>query len=161
MQITKKWRKFIMADKNNSGDVNHDPGLTIPPVSIQLEQEKYDSFDLGQASHILHNIPYAKAFILGALIDYAQGKIVSQTFVQHPGVSLTLFAFAAGEGLAPHQASCDALVCAVEGSAEITIDGKPAILAQGECIVMPTGHPHGIKARENFKMFLIQIFPEG
>ena len=151
-----------MADKNIPEEAKLEPGLTVPPASIQLEQEKYANFNVGPMSnHILNNIPYAKAFRMASLIDYAPGKIVSQTFVQHAGVSLTLFAFSAGEGLAPHQASCDALVCAIEGSAEITIDGNVSVISQGESIVMPAGHPHGIKTKENFKMFLIQIFPEG
>jgi quercetin dioxygenase-like cupin family protein len=71
--------------------------------------------------------------------------------------SVTLFAFANGEGLSEHTAAFDALVICVEGEAEIQILGQTYRLQEDETITMPANQPHSIKAASNFKMLLVMI----
>ena len=51
------------------------------------------------------------------------------------------------------------LVIALEGTGEVTIDGRKHSLQAGEAIVMPAKHPHAVFAPEQFKMFLVVVFP--
>jgi quercetin dioxygenase-like cupin family protein len=91
------------------------------------------------------------------LVEYQEGSVVSRTLVQQSAGTVTLFAFAKGQGLSEHSAPFDAMVMVLEGQAEITIDGQPNFIAAGEMIIMPANHPHAVNAVEDFKMLLIMI----
>ncbi|HPJ72240.1 MAG TPA: cupin domain-containing protein, partial [bacterium] len=71
--------------------------------------------------------------------------------------SVTVFAFDRGQGLSEHTSPYNALVCVVDGEAEITIDSVPVTVRSGELIVMPANRPHSLKALNKFKMMLIMI----
>ena len=51
---------------------------------------------------LIKNIPMSEAVSLAGLVEVAPGKIVSRTFVQRPEMTITLFSFAAGEGVSTH-----------------------------------------------------------
>lgn len=103
------------------------------------------------------NIAFSEPLILLDLIDYQQGTVVSRTFAQHSAMSLTLFAFDAGEGLSTHTAAGDAFVQILDGEAQVTIGGKTTIVKAGEVIVMPAGVPHSLHASTRFKMLLVVV----
>lgn len=98
-----------------------------------------------------------KEKILTGLIEYQTGSVVSQAIINQPAGTVTLFAFAQGQGLSEHTAPYDALVYVLEGRAEIKISGQAHKLAAGEMIIMPAGEPHALKAEEKFKMLLVMI----
>jgi quercetin dioxygenase-like cupin family protein len=108
-------------------------------------------------SETVKNIPMSQAVSLAALVDVEPGKVISRTFVQRPDLSVTLFAFAAGEGVSTHSAPGDAMVYILEGEAKITIDGVPITAKSGEIIVMPANIPHAVDAEKNFKMLLTVV----
>jgi len=91
------------------------------------------------------------------LLDYQEGAVVSRTLIEKETGTVTLFAFDRGQGLSEHTAPFDAMVCILDGKAEITISGNPNILEQGDMIIMPANEPHAVKAVEKFKMMLIMI----
>ncbi len=97
------------------------------------------------------------AHSLADLVAYQQGSVVSKTLLEKKTGTVTLFAFAAGQGLSEHTAPFDAMVCVLDGVAEITIDGRPVTVCQGEMVVMPANRPHALKAVERFKMMLTMI----
>lgn len=105
----------------------------------------------------IKNIEFSKALQLADLVDYQDGKIVSLTFVQNEGFSMTLFAFAKGEGVSTHSAPGDAMVYILDGEAAITIGNDALTAKAGEVLVMPANIPHGVDAAENFKMLLIVV----
>lgn len=90
-------------------------------------------------------------------IDYQEGSVVSKTIIDKETGTVTLFAFDQNQCLSEHTAPYDALVFAIEGSVEITIDSKPYILEKGDSIIMPANIPHGLKALGKFKMLLTMI----
>ncbi|MEA4926855.1 MAG: cupin domain-containing protein [Syntrophomonadaceae bacterium] len=90
-------------------------------------------------------------------IDYQEGSVVSKTLVQRPMGTVTLFAFAEGQGLSEHSAPFDAMAVVLDGKTEITIAGTPNLVGAGEFIIMPANEPHAVKALEKFKMLLIMI----
>jgi quercetin dioxygenase-like cupin family protein len=94
---------------------------------------------------------------LVSLTDYQEGSVVSRTLVDKPSGTVTLFAFAAGQGLSEHTAPFDAMVYIADGEAEITISGKPLHLRTGEMTIMPANEPHALKAKTGFKMLLVMI----
>jgi quercetin dioxygenase-like cupin family protein len=91
------------------------------------------------------------------LAPYQQGAVVSRTVIKGPAGTVTLFAFDVGEGLSEHTAPFEALVCVLDGVAEVRIDGAPFRVAAGETITLPAGRPHAVKALERFRMMLVMI----
>jgi len=99
----------------------------------------------------------AKPARLESLVNFQEGTVVSRTIIEKKAGTVTLFAFAQGQGLSEHTAPFDALVYLVDGDAEITISGKPHRLKRGETIIMPANEPHALKAVSDFKMLLVMI----
>ena len=105
----------------------------------------------------IKNIDFSKALDLAGLVDYQPGRVVSLTLVQNDALSMTLFAFAKGEGVSTHSAPGDAMVYIIDGQAEITIGGEKLAAAAGQTVVMPADVPHGLEATDSFKMLLILV----
>ncbi|MGI6093179.1 MAG: cupin domain-containing protein [Negativicutes bacterium] len=105
----------------------------------------------------IKNIEFSKALEMANLVDYQPGKVISLTLVQNERVSITLFAFSQGEGISTHSAPGDALVYIIDGEAEITVGDKMITTAAGQVVVMPANIPHGLEARQNFKMLLVVV----
>ena len=96
---------------------------------------------------------------LADLLDYQEGSVVSRQVVKGEGGNVTLFAFDKGEGLSEHTSPFDALVCVLDGAAEVSISGKPSTLHEGDMILMAANQPHALKAPSRFKMLLVMIKP--
>ena len=108
---------------------------------------------------ILKNIKPAEILEMKALVDYAEGQVVSKTLIQNDGLGITLFAFAEGEGISSHESKGDAIVTILDGKGEISIDEVTYTLQTGETIVMPANQPHAVYGVEKFKMLLVVAFP--
>ena len=108
---------------------------------------------------MIKNLEHAVPLALAEQVQYEEGKVVSLTLAQKPGVGMTLFAFDAGEGISTHAAPGDAMAFILEGQAEITIDGKVNAVSGGGAIVMPKGIPHAVRAVTRFKMLLTVVKP--
>lgn len=108
----------------------------------------------------IKNIDFAAVLPLAEQVVYQKGQIVSKTLAQNKALSLTLFAFDKGEEISTHESGGDAMVIALDGEGQITIDGEKYVLHAGETIVMPSKRPHAVYALEQFKMFLVVVFPQ-
>ena len=106
---------------------------------------------------LIKNIPFSEPNVLVDLVNYEKGRVVSRTFAQNAGLSLTLFAFDKGEGLSTHAASGDAMVQVLHGKVSLTIGGKEVKAKTGEVVVMPADIPHSVNAVEPFKMLLTVV----
>jgi quercetin dioxygenase-like cupin family protein len=91
------------------------------------------------------------------LLQYQDGSVVSRVLLKNKGGTVTLFAFAEGEGLSEHTAPFDALVTVVEGEAEVEVAGESFRVRQGETITLPANRPHAVRAATEFKMLLVMI----
>ena len=109
---------------------------------------------------ILKNIEHSTVLPLPSLVPYQPGQIISRTLVQNKAVSITLFAFEAGEEISTHASGGDALVTALDGAGVITIEEVEYHVRAGESIVMPAGRPHAVRAEERFQMLLTVVFPQ-
>ncbi|TDJ03361.1 MAG: cupin domain-containing protein [Caldithrix sp.] len=94
---------------------------------------------------------------LANLVDYQAESVVSKTIIKKEPGTVTLFAFAEGEGLSEHTSPHEAMVYLLDGEAMITIAGNPFHLRQGEMIILPADKPHALKAMKKFKMLLVMI----
>jgi len=108
----------------------------------------------------IKNLEHGQILSLVGIVDYLPGQIVSKTLAQNRHHSLTLFAFAKGEEISAHESDGDAMVIALDGQGRITIGDTVHYLAAGDTIIMPAKTPHAVYAEEQFKMFLVVIFPE-
>jgi quercetin dioxygenase-like cupin family protein len=99
----------------------------------------------------------ANVFKMVDMIEYQAGSVVSRTLIDKPAGTVTLFAFARGQGLSEHTAPFDALVYLLDGEAQITISSKEHTLTEGEMIIMPANKPHALKATKQFKMMLVMV----
>lgn len=95
--------------------------------------------------------------LITELVTYQDDSIVSKTIVKKKTGNITLFAFDRGQELSEHTAPFDAMVCVVDGTAEVAISGKTFNVSAGEMIIFPANIPHALKASERFKMMLIMI----
>lgn len=98
-----------------------------------------------------------EAVNMSGLIEIQTGGVVSRTIVKQKAGTVTVFAFDAGEGLSEHSTPFEALLIAVDGEAEITINSIAHPLRTGEMIRLPASEPHAVKAVTPFKMLLIMI----
>ena len=90
-------------------------------------------------------------------VEYLVSAILCRTIVTKSAGTVTLFAFDQGQALSEHSTPFDALVFVLDGTAEITISGKPFKVARGQALLMPANAPHAVSAPERFKMMLVMI----
>ncbi len=102
---------------------------------------------------------FEKATVLNfkAMIDYAEGGVVSKQVLKNSAGNITLFSFDKEEGLSEHSTPYDALVEVIEGVVEITIVGEKFMLSEGDSVIMPATVPHSLHGVERFKMLLTMI----
>ncbi len=94
---------------------------------------------------------------LAGLVEYQPGSVVSRTLLNKSTGSVTLFAFDKDQNLSEHTAPFDALVIALDGELEITIDSDRRRLAEGDVLLMPANKPHAVYASSRSKMLLIMV----
>jgi quercetin dioxygenase-like cupin family protein len=98
-----------------------------------------------------------RRFQLKDEVSYQEGAVVSKTLVDKKIGTITLFAFAAEQGLSEHTAPFDAVVQIMDGEAFITVSGTDYTVTEGELFIMPANQPHSLRAVSPFKMMLIMI----
>ena len=106
-------------------------------------------------------MPAGKALGLANLVSYAAESIVSRTLVENRAGTVTVFAFAAGQGLSEHTAPFDALVEVLDGEGRFTVGGRPNRVTAGQALLMPANVPHAVEARRRFKMLLTMLRARG
>lgn len=90
-------------------------------------------------------------------VIYQEGVVVSKELANNKGGTVTLFAFAQGQGLSEHSAPYDAVVMVTDGRAQVFIDKEQYELKAGEMITIPANSPHSLNAKVAFKMILIML----
>lgn len=94
---------------------------------------------------------------VAALVDYAQGAIVSRTLLDNNAGTITLFSFDEGQELSEHTAPFDAFVQVLDGQGEFIVGGEAYSVKTGQVLLMPANVPHAVKATGRFKMLLTML----
>ena len=108
-------------------------------------------------THDSGTAPPATVLSMAELVGYQDGSVVSRTVIDKKTGSVTIFAFAEGQGLSEHTAPFDAMVYVLDGEVEILISGKPFNVSRGDMLIMPANEPHALRAVTPFKMILTMI----
>lgn len=91
------------------------------------------------------------------MIDYQEDAVVSRTLLKTPGGSLTLFAFASGQGLSEHSTPHEAALLVLHGSAHVTVGDTEHTVETGQALALPARIAHALSAEEPFKMLLTML----
>jgi quercetin dioxygenase-like cupin family protein len=94
---------------------------------------------------------------INSMLEYQEGAIVSRILIKEKTGNITIFAFDKGQELSEHTAPFDAVVHVVEGMVEVSIDGNPFKLSDGQMIIMPANIPHALFADDKSKIILSMI----
>lgn len=113
--------------------------------------------DTKQQDSRTFTIASATAVQLAELVDYGEGAVVSRTLTKTAAGTLTVFAFDRGQSLSEHSAPFDAWVQVLDGTALLTVGGKPIPAHAGQLVLMPANVPHAVTADERFKMLLVMF----
>ena len=105
----------------------------------------------------MEETPMAQVMNLAGMVAYQEGSVVSRTLIDKKVGTVTLFAFAVGQGLSEHTAPFDAMVYLLDGEADVSISGKPYHLKNGDMLIMPASKPHALKSTRAFKMLLVMV----
>jgi quercetin dioxygenase-like cupin family protein len=98
-----------------------------------------------------------EALPLTSLVTPTADGIASRVLAKTPGGSLTLFAFAAGQGLSEHTSPFEAFVMVLEGACTLTIGGAPVHATPGTVVRMPSNVPHAVDAVEATRLVLVML----
>jgi quercetin dioxygenase-like cupin family protein len=90
--------------------------------------------------------------IIVEIIDYLPKSIVRKTILKKITGNITATSFDRGEELEEKVYPFDNYIQIIDGTAEVTIDGKIFHLNLGEGIVIPAHTRRSFSARERFKM---------
>lgn len=102
-------------------------------------------------------IPAAEALSLADLITPVEGGIASRILAKTGGGSITLFAFARGEGLSEHTSPFEAFVLVLEGTIAIAIGGQAVSAGAGAIVRLPAAVPHALDAGTAARMLLVML----
>ena len=83
-----------------------------------------------------------KVFEPKALVDYAEGSVVSRELEHNEAGSITVFSFDKGQELSEHQAPFDALIQVIDGEMTFVLEDETLHLQTGEALVIPAGARH-------------------
>ena len=104
-----------------------------------------------------HMIASGEALSLDSLVTPTADGIASRILAKTSGGNLTLFAFAAGQGLTEHTSPFEALVLVLEGACTLTIDGVRGDDTPGTIVRMPADVSHAVDAVEATRFLLVML----
>lgn len=108
-------------------------------------------------AELIKNIEKNQVFRTIDAVSIEPGRVNSLTLSQTSGCKMTLLAIDEGEGMSSHSAPGDAFITVLEGTGEITVEGKPFVLQAGDSLVMPAGAEHAVRGVTAFKMLLVVV----
>lgn len=94
--------------------------------------------------------------LLEPVEDVVHG-VVSRAVLTTSGLRVTLFHFAAGQGLSEHTSKARALIQLLGGTCTFTVGGRSFVLKPGDLLHLPPGEPHAVTGTEAFSMLLTQV----
>ena len=92
---------------------------------------------------------------LAELASIQERSIVSRVLLKASGGSVTVFAFAKGEGLSEHSTPREALLVVTEGEAEVSIANEVQRVRAGESVRLPASVPHAVHAPVDVRVLLV------
>jgi quercetin dioxygenase-like cupin family protein len=95
--------------------------------------------------------------IIVEVVQYHPNSVVSRTILKRLTGNITLSSFDAGEELPEKLSPYDTFIQIIDGSAELTINGKKYTLILGDGMIIPSHALHHFHAHNQFKMIATVI----
>jgi quercetin dioxygenase-like cupin family protein len=96
-------------------------------------------------------------FDLVAMVQVAEGGIVSKTLLENEHRKLVHFSFAPGQELSEHTASVPAVIHVLSGEGSVRLGDEEHRAQPGSLFYMPAGLRHAVHA-EGELVFLLTLF---
>lgn len=95
------------------------------------------------------------------LLNYHDGQIASRSLKKRFGTKLpiTMLALAQGETISAEESPMIKIIQVLEGQLEVANDTDSLILASGDCLPLPPGYRHSLRAITNCKMLQTENEP--
>lgn len=90
-------------------------------------------------------------------VDIQAGAVVSKVVHRDDNLDVTVFGFAAGEGLTEHTATRPAVVQVLSGRLKFTVEDEEIQMVPGTWLHMGPGAPHSLTAVEPTVMLLTML----
>ena len=84
-------------------------------------------------------------------------RMISRVLHKDESVNVTVFGFAAGEGLSPHAAPTPAILCFIDGEGTVQLGEDSVQVQPGSIVYLPPSLRHAVSARSALRMLLVQI----
>jgi quercetin dioxygenase-like cupin family protein len=146
-------------DGVNSGDLHEmSDDLRLRPDGSATSASNKNT-DMESVGGTAREIPMAHFVLsdIASAVNIQAGAVVSRVIFRDNQTEVTVFGFAAGEGLTEHQASRTAIVQVMKGRLEFIADGEELNAEPGFWLHMEPGTPHSLTAREPTIMLLTLI----
>ncbi len=88
------------------------------------------------------------------LIEYPTSGITSKVLLKDNNSQYSLFCLAVGTKIKEHTSTRNAIITVVEGTGNLTLEGKDIALTPGVFVFIPANAPHAVQAQENLAFFL-------
>ena len=99
-------------------------------------------------------MPHVQVADVASSVSIQGGSVVSKVVFKDDQLDVTVFGFAAGEGLTEHTAARTAVVQVLSGRLRFTVDGEELDAGLGFWLHMAPGTPHSLSAVEPTVMLL-------
>lgn len=90
--------------------------------------------------------------IIVEIIEYIQNAVLSRTIIKKASGNVTVSSVDAGEELEDKSSPFDNFIQIIDGSANLTLDGKLLTLSLGHGIIIPAHAIYSFNAAQQFKM---------
>lgn len=94
---------------------------------------------------------------LAEMVDYDPDSVTSRVIFREPGGTMTVFAFASGQGLPEHTNPNHAIVQVLEGSVSVRVADETHHVEAGQIVHLPPTVPHALLPGSAFKMLLTLV----
>jgi quercetin dioxygenase-like cupin family protein len=95
--------------------------------------------------------------VAALVADAEEGTITSRVIYKDDRLNVTVFAFAAGQGLSEHTASRPAVLHFLSGEARLTLGAETQQAGPGTWVRMRPNLPHSVEAATPVKMLLLLL----
>jgi quercetin dioxygenase-like cupin family protein len=87
------------------------------------------------------------------------GANVSRPLHEANGCKIVLFAMDTGQAISAHTVRFPALVQVLDGALQVSIGEVTHVVTAGCVILLPAGHPHGVRAEQPSRWLLTMMRP--
>jgi quercetin dioxygenase-like cupin family protein len=95
---------------------------------------------------------HSKVFDLAETLGCVPASVLVKPIIKKPSGYINAVSIDSGEATAVNTSAFDIFIHAIDGKAEVVINGIPYVLQTGQSIIIPAHSHNTIKAMEKFKM---------